>query len=215
MPPFLSESSGLIEPANASSRAEIDAAMETAPDVEWRLIIALSRYAGLRIPSELLSLRWIVVDLPGGRMTIRASKTEFVINPYRQLNQNLRTTFQKILARAVVKPWPKLFHNMRASRQTELLDHFPIKAVCDRLGNSTPVAIEHYSQVTAKHFSTALYTITAPPSVPNRDGKSEAKSEVAGVRSSRRQFAGNAKSPGVSRALRDNFRSSCKCSHGR
>jgi integrase len=75
-PPFLSESSGLIEPANTSSRAEIDAAMETTPDVEWRLIIALSRYAGLRIPSELLSLRWNDVDLPGGRMTIRSSKTE-------------------------------------------------------------------------------------------------------------------------------------------
>jgi len=169
-----------------------------------------SRYAGFRIPSELLSLRWNDVDLPGGRMTIRSSKTEhheggglricpifpelkpyleaayhaapektqFVINRYRQPNQNLRTTFQKILGRAGVKPWPKLFHNMRASRQTELLDHFPIKAVCDWLGNSTPVAIEHYAQVTAEHFQSALSATTAPRGIAKGEGQGEAKSEA-------------------------------------
>ncbi len=51
---------------------------------------------------------------------------------------------------------------MRASRKTELLDHFPLKAVCDGLRNSTPVAIEHYALVTAEHFSAALNTLTAP-----------------------------------------------------
>ncbi len=75
---------------------------------------------------------------------------------------NLRTTFEKIIRRAGLKPWPKLFHNLRASRQTELLDHFPIKAVCDWLGNSSPVALEHYAQVTAAHFHAATVTLTAP-----------------------------------------------------
>ena len=75
-------------------------------------------------------------------------------------NQNLRTQFERIIKRAGVKPWMKLFHNLRASRQTELLDTFPIKAVCDWLGNSSAVALEHYAQVTATHFETATTLTT-------------------------------------------------------
>jgi integrase len=33
-------------------------AIEAAPDAEWRLIIALSRFGGLHCPSEHLALRW-------------------------------------------------------------------------------------------------------------------------------------------------------------
>ncbi len=179
------------------SRAEIDAVMQQAPDIEWQLIIALSRFGGLRLPSELLALRWDDVDLPAGRMVIHASKTahhessgirtcpifpelrpyleaawdaapprtEFVINRYRSSTVNMRTHFQRLLKRAGITPWPKLFHNMRASRQTELLDHFPIKAVCEWLGNSSPVALEHYAQVTAEHFQLALQTISEPKAI--------------------------------------------------
>ena len=44
----------------------------------WRTIIALSRYAGLRCPSEVLSLKWEHVDLAAGRMTVTAPKTEHI-----------------------------------------------------------------------------------------------------------------------------------------
>ena len=87
---------------------------------------------------------------------------EYVITRYRDTNANLRTRLLKIIARAGLKPWPKLFQNLRASRQTELLNRFPIKAVCDWLGNSQPVAIEHYAQVTAEHFQTATSGLTGP-----------------------------------------------------
>ncbi len=43
-----------------------------------------------------------------------------VIARYRNKNSNLRTQFTRILDRAGLKPWPKLFHNLRATRQTEL-----------------------------------------------------------------------------------------------
>ncbi len=43
---------------------------------EWVLIFALARYAGLRCPSEVLSLKWEHVDLANGRMTIPSPKTE-------------------------------------------------------------------------------------------------------------------------------------------
>jgi hypothetical protein len=32
----------------------------------------------------------------------------------------MRATFTKSIRRACEKPWPKLFHNLRASRETEL-----------------------------------------------------------------------------------------------
>lgn len=42
----------------------------------WRTLFALSRFAGLRTPSESLLLRWADVDFTTGRMVIRSPKTE-------------------------------------------------------------------------------------------------------------------------------------------
>ncbi len=43
-----------------------------------------------------------------------------IITRYRDSMQNLRTTFLKIIKRAGLKPWPKLFQNLRSTRETEL-----------------------------------------------------------------------------------------------
>ena len=51
------------------------------------------------------------------------------------------------IIRRGLTPWPKLFQNLRASRETELLDDFNIKVVCEWIGNSQPVAIKHYVQL--------------------------------------------------------------------
>jgi hypothetical protein len=45
-------------------------------------------------------------------------------------NCNLRTTFEKIIVRAGLTPWPRLFHNLRSSRHTELQEQFPTHVVC-------------------------------------------------------------------------------------
>ncbi len=50
--------------------------LEACPDNEWRLLFALSRYGGLRCPSEHLRLRWGDVDWEKSRITIHSSKTE-------------------------------------------------------------------------------------------------------------------------------------------
>jgi integrase len=47
----------------------------TTPDVRMRAMFATAICAGLRI-SELLALRWRDVDLAGGRLTVRESKTD-------------------------------------------------------------------------------------------------------------------------------------------
>ncbi len=49
--------------------------LDAAPDAEWRLIIALSRYGGLRCPSEHLGLTWDDVDWEHNRLHISSPKT--------------------------------------------------------------------------------------------------------------------------------------------
>jgi integrase len=83
------------------------------------------------------------------------SGQEFVIARFRGIGVNLRTQLERILGRAGRVPWPKLFHNLRASRQTELAERYPIHVVCAWLGNSTAIASEHYLQVTEAHYNQA------------------------------------------------------------
>jgi integrase len=78
-------------------------------------------------------------------------------------NLNLRTTFQKIIRRSGLQPWPRLFHNLRASRETELVERFPIQVVTDWLGNTPKVAMKHYLMTTSGHFDSAV--ATTPKSV--------------------------------------------------
>lgn len=165
------------------TREEATAVLAACPDAEWRLIFGLSRFGGLRTPSEHYGLRWADVDWERSKFLVRSPKTEhheggesrwvpifpelrpyleeafhdpdgsreFVITKYRD-QANLRTRFRKIIKRAGLKPWPKLFHNLRSTRQTELSKQFPIHLVCAWLGNKAAIAQEHYLQVTDADF---------------------------------------------------------------
>ncbi len=162
--------------------------LENCPDAEWRLIFALSRFGGMRCPSEHFALQWTDVDWERGRITVHSPKTEhhpgkdsrtiplfpelrpfleeafdlapegavYVIARYRDTNQNLRTHLERIIRRAGLKPWPKLFVNLRSTRETELAESFPMHVVCEWIGNSQPVAMKHYLQITDDHFARAL-----------------------------------------------------------
>jgi len=159
----------------------INQCIQNAPCGDWRTIVALARYGGLRCPSEVLKLRWSDVDLPGGKMMIDSPKTglrvcpifeelrphleaawdeapdgaEFVINRYRSANQNLRTTFERIIKLGGLKPWPRLFHNLRASRETELMARWPAADVAAWIGHSVPIAMKHYAMATDISFREA------------------------------------------------------------
>lgn len=80
---------------------------------------------------------------------------EFVITRYRDSNANLRTQLLRIIHKAGLKPWPKLFQNLRSTRETELAESFPIHVVTAWLGNSQLIATKHYLQVTDTHFDEA------------------------------------------------------------
>jgi integrase len=159
-------------------------------DVEWKVIFALARYAGLRTPSETLALRWGDVDFEAGRITVHVPKLEhlagkatrivplfpelrgileeaqrgdaaaegavYVVNDHRgDTRTNLRTQARRIIREAGLTPWEKTFQNMRASRETELMEVFPAHVVHQWIGHSRDVADKHYLQVTDAHFTKA------------------------------------------------------------
>jgi hypothetical protein len=68
---------------------------------------------------------------------------------------NLGTRFGRIIGRAGVKPWPKLFHNLRGRRETELAAECRMHVVCAWLGHSVPSAAKHYLTVTDGDFEKA------------------------------------------------------------
>jgi hypothetical protein len=70
-------------------------------------------------------------------------------------NANLRSEMTRLLRRAGVSGWRRLFHSMRASRQTELQQEFPLHVVCSWLGNSPPIAQQSYLLVTEEDFAKA------------------------------------------------------------
>jgi len=97
-------------------------------DADWRLIVTLARFGGLRCPSEVLGLRWSDVDRPAGQMRIESPKTGvrfcpifseielalaesdyvaadgavYCVARYRGGLANLRTQFARIVERAGV-----------------------------------------------------------------------------------------------------------------
>ena len=100
--------------------------------------------------------------------------TEYIITRYRQTSASLRTQLTKIVTRAGLKPWPKLFQNLRASRETELAERWPMHVVCAWIGNSHAVAAKHYLQVTDEHFeraaTEAVQNPVQHPAAPPRTG---------------------------------------------
>ena len=75
--------------------------------------------------------------------------------PHGWINCNLRTTFKKIVKRAGLTPWPRLFHNLRASCESDLAREYPITTVCRWIGNTVAIADRHYIQVTDDDFRRA------------------------------------------------------------
>ncbi len=184
------------------TRADAEKIMEACPDAEWRLIFALARFGGLRTPSETLALKWtditkerIVIHSPKTEhhegkaerviplfpelqeplreaFELAPAGSEFVIARHRQRNCNLRTQFLRIVERAGLKPWQKLFQNLRSTRETELAETYPLHVVVAWLGNSQLVAAKHYLQVTDEHYRQAVQTAQNPAqSTPTNAGK--------------------------------------------
>ena len=57
------------------SREVISEVLEQCPNIQWRAIVGLTRYAGLRCPSELQQLKWSDIDWSKKLLTVRSPKT--------------------------------------------------------------------------------------------------------------------------------------------
>lgn len=161
--------------------------LDACPSAEWRLIFALARFGGLRVPSELVGLKWSDVLWEQGKVRIESPKTARIgkperytpmfpelVEPLRECFEgakdgsvyvfekkitdktNLRKRLQGIIQKAGVVAWPKLFQNLRASRETELAGLHPIHVVTSWLGNTPEVALRHYLQVTDEDFKKGI-----------------------------------------------------------
>lgn len=80
----------------------------------------------------------------------------WVISRIRNPKTNLRTQMQRILKRAGITPWPKLFQNLRSSRESELIKVHGIEVACEWIGNTPAVAMKHYLQITDEDYEKAL-----------------------------------------------------------
>jgi len=176
-------------------RETIDKVIEACPSSEWKLVVALARFGGLRTPSEPFALKWGDILWDEDKIVVHSPKTEHhkgggcrIIPLYPELKPflekcfheaeegsecvveglkkgcgNLGPQFRKIVKNAGLKPWPKIFHNLRASRQIELTDRFPEKVVCDWMGNTREVARRHYLTITDEHFQKAVHNPVQQP----------------------------------------------------
>jgi integrase len=170
--------------------------LDACPDAEWRLLFALSRFGGLRCPSEHFALKWNDLDWERNRFRVTSPKTAhhegkgerwvpifpelrpyfeeafelaaegaiYIINRYRDVDQNLRTQLRRIIRKAGLDPWTRVWHNLRSSRETELAGRFPVHVVCAWMGHAALIAQKHYLQVTEQDFQLAADPNSAPNS---------------------------------------------------
>jgi integrase len=86
----------------------------------------------------------------------RSEDSEWVISRIRNPKTNLRTQMQRILQRAGIRVWPKLFQNLRSSRESELMKVHGVELACAWIGNTPAVATKHYLQITDDDHLQAL-----------------------------------------------------------
>ncbi len=141
---------------------------------EDKMLLALARFAGLRIPSEIQELRWGHVNLKDNLLEVFAKKTqrygktrrvipieprlrtllkdlkpaaasdEDYVLPYLRTYSALGVRFRRLCEAAGVKQWDKCFTNLRKSFASDMCIGRSPSDVAGWLGNTTPVFVKHY-----------------------------------------------------------------------
>lgn len=137
-------------------------------DVQWaenRLLVTSPKTARYGQGSRLVPLFPELAKLLNDR-DAEAAEGELYVLPMLQgrSNASLRKTVERAIKAAGVAQWARLWHNLRGTRQNELLEAgFKRKAVCAWLGNNAETASEHYEKVTAIDWERATAPLSAPP----------------------------------------------------
>lgn len=161
---------------------ETERLIDACPSADWRLIVGLARYAGLRVPSESHLLTFGDIYWGDDRMLVHAPKTErFEAHKTRiapicsrlmpllqaaydaaedgqervvtKSENNLQRAFEVIQRRAGVE-FDKPFQVMRASCEEEWANHGVPQHVASKwIGHSITVSAKHY----VNHIPDELY----------------------------------------------------------
>lgn len=178
--------------------------IEAAPSAQWRLLIALWRFAGLR-KMEPMGLTWADVLWDQGKLRVRSSKTKhhagkdqryvpirdvehylseaFTLagdDPY--LFPDIRRTdlfhrFESIVEKAGVQPWPNLIKNLRLSCENDWLtaSEAPAHVIAAWIGHSVVVQNASYAIVSDGHFDQFNAKQVATPKSGNHSGNRDAR----------------------------------------
>jgi len=103
--------------------------------------------------------------------------------PKHPTGQALKSRFNKILRRAGVEVWEKFFQNMRSTRETELLDRWPIQEVTAWIGNTPTVARRHYLQTRPENLKAAAELMTLKTGEQSEKKSSIKSSTLTGINS--------------------------------
>ena len=89
---------------------------------------------------------------------------EHVLTKYRSKSgAYIRKRLNVLIERAGLTRWPRITHNLRASRQTELERNNPTHVVCAIMGNTPQVANRHYLQTTQEDLLRAAGRVVQNP----------------------------------------------------
>ncbi|MBT7072386.1 MAG: tyrosine-type recombinase/integrase [Anaerolineae bacterium] len=170
-------------PANREyiSEDDVEKMIAICKNSHWQLVLAVSRYLGLRMNSEIRFMRWEDVDWETQMFTIHDKKNKrdrimpiseslmfhlkthyhaqdgkeffFPEKPFRIESANLCTQFHRYAEQAGVGPFKRPFQNMRSSRQTDLesIPGLPDRVACQYIGNNIATKNKHYGQTLDKH----------------------------------------------------------------
>lgn len=185
--------------------ADVLKVIEHCQNHEWKMLFALARFAGMRIPSEPRLLKWTDINFGDdieAKILIHSQKTKhhpgkdtrfmpllraefpdlerilldglgktdegaIYVLPRLRLHKNFHKAAIGMIERAGVKPWPKLWNNLRSSCETDLAIKHPLHVVCAFMGNSVSIAQKHYLQVTDDQY------LLANAGMKRRSGKGQ------------------------------------------
>ena len=145
------------EPRSAGEHLSADVTLRFLPAV-YRRARAQDRVGPLAGALESILRAWPLTGVlaEGAEYVVPGNHREAANTDQGWINCNLRTQFLKIIRRAGLQPWPRLFHNLRASCETDLMKDHPIHAVTEWIGNTPSIALKHYLQVLESDFAKAV-----------------------------------------------------------
>lgn len=155
---------------------DVEALISMSGDPEEKMLLALSRFAALRIPTEIKELRWGDFDVQTNLLSVKSPKTkrhgkasrlipvdvrlrelliackpagaaaDDYVLPSLRLHSNPRMVVLRLQQRSKTKTWHKVFHALRASCITEWGADHPLPEVAEWSGHTVAVAVKYYQR---------------------------------------------------------------------